>query len=97
MQASMDSQLTTHNDNRLGQLGVLVNGWQLLPVGTQGYRTAGVTLAGVDPADLLSLTMGAKHVPSLYFIGEVVDLNGHLSGYNFQWAWSSGFVAEQHA
>ena len=97
MQAGMDSQLTTHNDNRLGQLGVAVNRWQLLPVGTEGYRTAEVTLGGVDTGDLLSSTMRAKHVLGLYFIGEVVDVTGHLGGYNFQWAWSSGVVAGRHA
>ena len=95
-QAGMDSQLTAHNDNRLGQLGAAVNGWQLVPAGTEGYRTAEVTLGGVDTADLSSSTMQAKHVPGLYFIGEVVDVTGHLGGYNFQWAWSSGFVAGQH-
>ena len=97
MQAGMDSQLTAHNDNRLGQLGQAVNEWQLLPAGTEGYRTAEVTLGGVDTAELSSSTMQAKHVPGLYFIGEVVDVTGHLGGYNFQWAWSSGFVAGQHA
>ncbi|MGA1186616.1 MAG: NAD(P)/FAD-dependent oxidoreductase [Candidatus Puniceispirillaceae bacterium] len=95
-QAGMDSQLAAHNDNRLGQLGAAVNGWQLVPAGTEGYRTAEVTLGGVDTADLSSSTMQAKHVPGLYFIGEVVDVAGHLGGYNFQWAWSSGFVAGQH-
>ena len=95
-QAGMDSQLAAHNDNRLGQLGAAVNGWQLVPAGTEGYRTAEVTLGGVDTADLSSSTMQAKHVPGLYFIGEVVDVTGHLGGYNFQWAWSSGFVAGQH-
>ena len=96
-QAGMDSQLTTHNDNRLGQLGESVCEWQLLPAGTEGYRTAKVTLGGVDTANLSSSTMRAKHVEGLYFIGEVVDVTGHLGGYNFQWAWSSGFVAGQHA
>ena len=96
-QAGMDSQLTAHNDNRLGQLGESVNEWQLLPTGTEGYRTAEVTLGGVDTANLSSSTMRAKHVEGLYFIGEVVDVTGHLGGYNFQWAWSSGFVAGQHA
>jgi len=96
-QAGMDSQLTTHNDNQLGQLGKSVNEWQLLPAGTEGYRTAEVTLGGVDTANLSSSTMRVKHVEGLYFIGEVVDVTGHLGGYNFQWAWSSGFVAGQHA
>ncbi len=96
-QAGMESQLIAQNDNRLGQLGEAVNGWQLLPDGTEGYRTAEVTVGGVDTADLISSTMRAREVPGLYFVGEVVDVTGHLGGYNFQWAWSSGFVAGQHA
>ena len=95
-QAGMDSQLNVHNDDRLERLGEAVNDWQLLPDGTEGYRTAEVTIGGVDTADLLSSTMQAKQVPGLYFIGEVVDVTGHLGGYNFQWAWSSGFLAGQH-
>ena len=63
----------------------------------QGYRTAEVTLGGVDTNALSSKTMEAKNVSGLYFIGEVVDVTGHLGGYNFQWAWSSGFVAGQYA
>ncbi|MGB2007591.1 MAG: NAD(P)/FAD-dependent oxidoreductase, partial [Candidatus Puniceispirillaceae bacterium] len=97
LQAGVDTQLTAHNDHRLGQLGEAVNRWQLMPAGTEGYRTAEVTLGGVNTADLSSSTMQAKQVPGLYFIGEVVDVTGHLGGYNFQWAWSSGFVAGQHA
>jgi len=92
----MDSQLTAHNDNRLEKLGEAINDWQLLPEGTEGYRTAEVTIGGVDTADLSSSTMQAKQVPGLFFIGEVVDVTGHLGGYNFQWAWSSGFLAGQH-
>jgi predicted Rossmann fold flavoprotein len=67
-------------------------GWSLKPAATEGYRTAEVTLGGVDTSDLSSKTMESK-VPGLYFIGEVVDVSGHLGGFNFQWAWSSGFVA----
>ena len=95
-QVAIDSQLAAHSDNRLERLGEAVNCWQLLPEGTEGYRTAEVTLGGVNTADLSSSTMQAKHVPGLYFIGEVVDVTGHLGGYNFQWAWSSGFVAGQY-
>ena len=65
------------------KFGEAVNGWQLLPEGTEGYRTAEVTLGGVDTADLSSSTMEAKRVPGLYFIGEVVDVTGHLGSYNF--------------
>ena len=69
--------------------------WQLKPNGTEGYRTAEVTLGGVDTDQLSSKTMMAKDVEGLYFIGEVVDVTGWLGGYNFQWAWSSGWVAGQ--
>jgi predicted flavoprotein YhiN len=72
-----------------------VNDWRLVPTGTEGYRTAEVTLGGIDTRDLDSKTMQAKSVPGLYFIGEVVDVTGWLGGYNFQWAWSSGWCAGQ--
>ena len=67
-----------------------MSGWQLTPSGTQGYAKAEVTLGGVDTRALSSKTLEAREVPGLYFIGEVVDVTGHLGGYNFQWAWSSG-------
>ena len=70
----------------LGQIGARVNRWQVSPSGTEGYRTAEVTLGGVDVDELSSKTMEAKAQPGLYFIGEVVDVTGHLGGYNFQWA-----------
>jgi predicted Rossmann fold flavoprotein len=69
-----------------------LGGWSLKPAGTEGYRTAEVTLGGIDTRDLSSKTMEST-IPGLYFIGEVVDVTGHLGGFNFQWAWSSGFVA----
>jgi predicted Rossmann fold flavoprotein len=69
-----------------------LGGWLLKPAGTEGYRTAEVTLGGVDTRDLSSKTMEST-TPGLFFIGEVVDVTGHLGGFNFQWAWSSGFVA----
>lgn len=74
-----------------------ITGWQLRPVGSEGYRTAEVTLGGVDTDALDARTMMAKSVPGLYFVGEVVDVTGWLGGYNFQWAWSSGWVAGQVA
>ena len=77
----------------LSRLGERLNRWQVSPSGTEGYRTAEVTLGGVDVGELSSKTMEARHQPGLFFIGEVVDVTGHLGGYNFQWAWSSGFVA----
>ena len=72
-----------------------LNGLKWMPAGTEGYRTAEVTLGGVDTDELSSQTMEAKQVPGLYMIGEVVDVTGQLGGYNFQWAWASGWVAGQ--
>jgi predicted Rossmann fold flavoprotein len=74
-----------------------VKSWRLKPVSTEGYRTAEVTLGGVDTAGLDSATMAARAVPGLYVIGEVVDVTGWLGGYNFQWAWTSGWAAGQVA
>lgn len=71
--------------------------WEIMPAGTEGYRTAEVTLGGVDVDFLSSKTMEAKQQPGLFFIGEVVDVTGHLGGFNFQWAWASGFAAAQFA
>lgn len=73
----------------------LFHKWEIMPAGTEGYRTAEVTLGGVDVDGLSSKTMEAKTQPGLFFIGEVVDVTGHLGGFNFQWAWASGFVAAQ--
>jgi len=73
-----------------------INNWVIKPTGSEGYRTAEVTLGGVDTKELSSKTMMSKNNEGLYFIGEVVDVTGHLGGYNFQWAWSSGYVAGQH-
>ena len=69
--------------------------WMFHPSGTEGYRTAEVTLGGVDTDELSSATMASKNVRGLYFIGEVVDVTGHLGGFNFQWAWASGHAAGQ--
>jgi len=74
-----------------------INHWVIRPIGTEGYRTAEVTLGGIDTKELSSKTMMSKKNEGLYFIGEVVDVTGHLGGYNFQWAWSSGYVAGQYA
>lgn len=79
----------------LDRVAGLVKDWRLVPVGSEGYRTAEVTLGGIDTAALDGRTMEAKGVPGLYFIGEVVDVTGWLGGYNFQWAWSSGWAAGQ--
>ncbi|MES2895596.1 MAG: NAD(P)/FAD-dependent oxidoreductase [Pseudomonadota bacterium] len=85
------------SDKAIARLDAAVNAWRVKPVGSEGYRTAEVTLGGVDTRDLDSKTMAARDVPGLYFIGEVVDVTGWLGGYNFQWAWSSGWVAGQAA
>jgi predicted Rossmann fold flavoprotein len=74
-----------------GKLGA----WQVVPAGTEGYRTAEVTLGGVDTRDVSSKTMESRKSPGLYFIGEVLDVTGHLGGFNFQWAWASGYAAAQ--
>jgi predicted Rossmann fold flavoprotein len=77
----------------LKRIASQLNGWTVRPAATEGYRTAEVTLGGVDTDELSSRTMETRKVPGLYFIGEVVDVTGHLGGFNFQWAWSSGYAA----
>jgi predicted Rossmann fold flavoprotein len=84
-------------DAVLRRVAAAVNGWRVKPVGSEGYRTAEVTLGGVDTRALESRTLEAKAIPGLYFIGEVVDVTGWLGGYNFQWAWASGWSAGQVA
>ena len=74
-----------------------INAWAINPTGTEGYRTAEVTLGGIDTEEISSKTMMSNKHSGLFFIGEVVDVTGHLGGYNFQWAWSSGYVAGQYA
>tara|TARA_B100000768_G_scaffold181010_1_gene202540 strand:- start:156 stop:1337 length:1182 start_codon:yes stop_codon:yes gene_type:complete len=81
----------------LNQLSGSINSWAINPTGSEGYRTAEVTLGGIDTDEISSKTMMSKKYPGLFFIGEVVDVTGHLGGYNFQWAWSSGYVAGQYA
>ncbi len=83
-------------DARLRIFADAVNQWVILPDGTEGYRTAEVTLGGVDTNALSSKTMESHHQSGLFFIGEVVDVTGWLGGYNFQWAWSSAYAAGQH-
>ncbi len=86
-------RLADQSDARLRALCDALSDWRLTPSGTEGYRTAEVTLGGVDTNDLSSRTMEAKTVPGLFVIGEAVDVTGWLGGYNFQWAWSSGHAA----
>ena len=90
------ARLADAPDRLLEQLGSAVNDWRIVPHGTEGYRTAEVTLGGVDTSELSSQTMMSRKVEGLYFVGEVVDVTGHLGGFNFQWAWASGFAAGQY-
>jgi len=85
------------SDKLLRRIAGAVNAWRVKPVGSEGYRTAEVTLGGVDTEALDSRTLAVKATPGLYFIGEVVDVTGWLGGYNFQWAWASGWCAGQAA
>jgi hypothetical protein len=91
------SRMADLSDKQLQAAATLVNAWRVTPRGTEGYRTAEVTLGGVDTAELSSKTFEARSVPGLFFVGEVIDVTGHLGGFNFQWAWSSGFAAGQNA
>ena len=95
-QQTAGKPLADWQDKQLRTVADLINRWIIKPAGTEGYRTAEVTLGGVDTNDLSSKTMESNKCPGLYFIGEVVDVTGHLGGYNFQWAWSSGYVAGQY-
>jgi predicted Rossmann fold flavoprotein len=91
----LDRPLADLSDKAIDHLLALVSGWALKPAGSEGYRTAEVTLGGVDTRHLDQRTMMAKAVPGLFFIGECVDVTGWLGGYNFQWAWASGFSCGQ--
>ncbi len=91
------SNIADASDKVLRRIATAVGAWRLKPLGSEGYRTAEVTVGGVDTRDLDSRTMEARAVPGLYFIGEVVDVTGWLGGYNFQWAWASGWCAGQAA
>ena len=86
------ARIGDQTDKTLNRLAERINRWEVLPTGSEGYRTAEVTLGGVDTSGLESKTMESRTVPGLYFIGEVVDVTGWLGGYNFQWAWSSGWA-----
>lgn len=88
-----EEKIATISHQQLKEIGDSLNAWIIKPNGTEGYRTAEVTLGGVDCDALSSKTMEAINFPGLYFIGEVVDVTGWLGGYNFQWAWSSGWAA----
>ncbi len=92
-----DKPLKQFNEKQLKAITEYLENWKIAPNGTEGYRTAEVTLGGVDTDHLSSKTMECKTVSGLYFIGEVMDVTGWLGGYNFQWCWSSGYVAGQWA
>lgn len=94
-QEGASGNLADQADATLRRLDRAVNGWTVKPVGSEGYRTAEVTLGGVDTAALDQRTLAARTVPGLHVIGEAVDVTGWLGGYNFQWAWSSGWAAGQ--
>ena len=94
---NVSGNISELSNKLLKQLSDSINGWIINPTGSEGYRTAEVTLGGVDTNEISSKTMMSKKNPGLFFIGEVVDVTGHLGGYNFQWAWSSGYVAGQYA
>lgn len=83
------------NSHALDELERAAHNWRIIPAGTEGYAKAEVTAGGVDTNELSAKTMESRKVPGLYFIGEVVDVTGHLGGFNFQWAWASGFCAGQ--
>lgn len=87
--------ISRYSEEDLHELAAELNAWQIVPSGTEGYSRAEVTVGGIDTDELSSKTMETKKIPGLYFIGEVVDVTGWLGGYNFQWAWSSGWVAGQ--
>ncbi len=90
-----DEVIAQLNKNTLQQLEQFIHHWQFIPNGTEGYRTAEVTMGGVDTDHISSKTMEAKAVSGLYFIGEVLDVTGWLGGYNFQWAWSSAYACAE--
>ncbi len=93
----VDMSIAEIPDSKLSDIAAILNSWSLKPTATEGYRTAEVTLQGIDTQSMSSKTMECKHQPGLFCVGEVLDVTGHLGGFNFQWAWSSGYVAGLHA
>lgn len=97
-QATVPSKpLCQYSNRELARIADQIDRWEITPSGTEGYRKAEVTAGGVETGELSSKTMEAHKVPGLFFIGEVVDVTGHLGGFNFQWAWASGYAAGQVA
>jgi predicted Rossmann fold flavoprotein len=95
--AKCDSRLADTSDKAIRRLADQVNSWRIIPNGSEGLRTAEVTVGGVDTKELSSKTMEVRSAPGLYFIGEAVDVTGHLGGFNFQWAWASGHACGEAA
>lgn len=95
MSLDVSRPLNQYREKELYQIAEQLKSWKIIPNGTVGYKKAEVTHGGVDTLELSSKTMETKRIPGLYFIGEVVDVTGHLGGFNFQWAWSSGYAAGQ--
>jgi len=93
---NINKKISETSNNDLRKLTNFIHNWSIIPDGTEGYKTAEVTIGGVNTNEISSSTMECKKQPGLFFIGEVLDVTGHLGGHNFQWAWSSGFVAGQH-
>ena len=89
--------MAAYSNEELERIASALHAWTIIPAGTEGFSKAEVTCGGVDTTELSSKTMESKKAPGLYFIGEVVDVTGHLGGYNFQWAWASGHAAGQYA
>lgn len=94
--ADIHGKIADLSDKKIKKLSSQINRWTIAPSGTEGYRTAEVTRGGVDTDDVSSKTFESKNVTGLYFIGECLDVTGHLGGFNFQWAWSSGWCAGQY-
>ena len=93
---NINKKISETSNNDLRKLTNFIHNWSIIPDGTEGYKTAEVTIGGVNTNEISSSTMECKKQPGLFFIGEVLDVTGHLGGNNFQWAWSSGFVAAQN-
>ena len=92
----VNKPLKNYTTNEINHIAQQLNHWEFTPSGTEGMRTAEVALGGIDTNELSSKTFECRHVKGLYFIGETLDVTGHLGGYNFQWAWSSGWCAGQY-
>lgn len=95
LQSGHDAPMADLSDKKIAEIALLITAWEIIPQGTEGYRTAEVAVGGVDTDELSSKTFESRKVPGLYFIGEVVDVTGWLGGYNFQWAWASGWCCGQ--